>query len=144
MRLGIDDMYLQAPRDPHIENWFEDRAFLDTAYALLRADILRALHENKRIAIETTGVSKRWTDLLTELKAKFGDQIITIYLETSSEISAKRIHDRNKTDYPIKMTEEKLDVFFKLGKDTSGAYQHVIDANRPLTETFSEIMSLLK
>ncbi len=143
VRLGIDDMYQQAPRDPQIEHWFEDRAFLDAAYALFREHILKALQDKKRIVIETTGVSKRWTDLFAELQATFRNQIITIYLETSLETSAQRIEERNKTTYPFKMTKERLDAFFTLGKETSNAYQHVIDANRPLNEVFSEVMTLL-
>jgi thymidylate kinase len=77
-------------------------------------------------------------------ESKFADQIITIYLETSQETSAKRVRDRNETDYPIKMTEERLDAFFKLAKDAPREYQHVIDADRPLDEVFDEILSLIK
>lgn len=142
--LGIDEMYLKAPRDPNIQNWFEDKIFLDAAYALFRDSILQAINNNKRIVIETTGTGKRWADLFAELRIKFADQIITIYLETSQETSAKRVRDRNKTDYPIKMTEERLDAFFKLAKDAPREYQYVINADRPLNETFDEILTLLK
>jgi thymidylate kinase len=142
--LGIDEMYLKAPRDPNIQNWFEDQVFLDTAYTLFKEAILQAMHHNKPIAIETTGTGKRWADLFAELRVKFADQIITIYLETSQETSTKRVRDRNETDYPIKMTEERLDTFFKLAKDAPREYQQVIDADRPLDEVFDEILSLIK
>jgi len=142
--LAIDDFYQKTQRNPEIKNWFEDKEFLDSAYASFREHILKALEQNKRLVIETTGVGNRWDELLTELESQYPDEIMKIYLETSKEVSAKRILARNETDYPIKMSEERLDAFLKLGKDTSRAYDHVIDANGTAEDIVQKILEFVK
>jgi thymidylate kinase len=144
VKLGIDDFYQRTPRDPHIKNWFEDKAFLDLAYSHFKTEILLNLNQNKKIVIETTGVGNRWKELLAELESKFTEQIVTIYLNTTRETSKERIRERNKTEYPIKMPDERLDAFFALAKDAASGYQHVIDANGPLTDVFDQIVPLIE
>lgn len=143
VRLEIDQFYQQTPRNSEIQNWFDDSQFLDLAYESLKREALKNLSQGKKVVIETTGVGNRWKDLLKELESTFQDQLLTIYLQTSRETSVKRVQERNSTDYPIKMTDEELDKFFRLGKDTSSGYQQVIDADRPLAYVFASVISLV-
>jgi adenylate kinase family enzyme len=142
--LAIDDFYQRAPRTPGIERWYEDKAFLDHAYAAFREAISDGIGAGKSIAIETTGVGNRWKSLLAELESIFKDQIVKIYLETTRETASQRIQARNETDYPIKMTEERLDTFFKLGQDTSSGYDHVVNANRSPDEVLKDVLEYVK
>ena len=142
--LSIDDFYQQTPRTPEIKNWFEDQTFLDQAYASFRKEIFDALDQDQHLVIETTGVGNRWKELVGELESKYKDRLIKIYLDTSRETSTQRIAARNETDYPIKMSEERLDAFFQLGKDTSSGYSHVIDANGAAEDLVQKILELVK
>jgi len=143
-RLSIDDFYQQTPRSPEIKNWFEDQTFLDQAYASFRKEIFDALDQDQHLVIETTGVGNRWKELLSEFESKYHDRLIKIYLDTSRETSGQRIQARNETDYPIKMSEERLDAFFQLGKDTSSEYDQVIDANGATEDTLQAVLAFVK
>lgn len=141
--LRIDDFYLKAPRDPSIANWFEDRAFLDAAYAEFEAAVVRHLSRQERIVIETTGVGNRWKQLRLKLEQSFKDRMVMLHLKTSRETSLERIRVRNMTDHAIKMSDDDVERFFALGKDRAPEGAREVDADRPLEEVFSEIRRAL-
>lgn len=143
VHLEIDAFYQRAPRTPGIENWFEDQAFLDAAYAEFKKEILKNIAQGNKIVIETAGFGIRWKALFAELESIASDKIVTIYLDTSRETSLERINARNKTDHPIKMTEERLDNFLMLGKDTKNVFQHVVDANGSIDEVFEAVLGVV-
>lgn len=144
-RLSIDDFYQKTPRDPLIERWFEDRVFLDAAYAAFKEGVARHLVRGQRVVLETTGVGNRWKAMLAELALEFPERIVTIYLEVSRQASVERIGRRNETDYPIKMSEEELNRFFKLAEDGEAkkAYRCVVNADRPLEEVLGDVVALV-
>ena len=143
-RLSIDDFYQNSDRDSNINEWFRDEVFLDQSYKTFKTEILHQIENGSDIIIETSGVGKRWMEMFAELKKEHPKNLITIYLQIPKEESLKRVADRNQTDHPIKMDEERVNIFFEKSESILHDYDHVIDANRSIDQIYEEIKSLIE
>ena len=137
--IKIDTFYEKVPRVDNQVEWFEDIEYRENVYDAFEKAVVDSLKESG-VIIEATGVDKRFAGLVENLK-KHNVRMIKFLLKIDEDLAFERVTDRNKTDHPIKVTEDDLKyVVSKIDElDTSG--YTIIDANQAAEDIYRDVLN---
>lgn len=143
--IKIDDFYRRVPRTNESIEWHQDKDYITNVYKSFAKEIKTRLEGQENVVIESTGVSPRFDQLITNILLEFpSTEIHRIYLHIDPETARERVFKRNETSYPIKMSPESFDHFVSKTELIQKSYDFIIGADQPIEQIVAEIDIIIK
>lgn len=139
--IQIDSFYKSVSRvNPNVE-WFLDKEYTTNVYSEFEKEIMQSLNSNN-VVIESTGVGPRIKEIISNIQ-KSNVTVTKIFLEVDFDEAHKRVSERNKTDYEIKVSEDDMNHFISKISEIDKTDVISIDANKSIDVVFTDISNKL-